>query len=194
DPARVAAATHDSNEFIGRQETAKYPGLNLASLNHFYWRVDEVFADQPDSPVHGELWHFRIRHLAFPRAEGYGRFAIGGRAGKVYTVTNLNDAGPGSLREAIEADEPRTIVFNVGGLISLKSKLVFHNPYLTVAGQTAPGKGICIRNYTFGGVGAQDTIIRYIRVRLGDLAGITMDGMGLASSNNCIIDHCSISW
>jgi hypothetical protein len=194
DAARVAAATHDSNEFIGRQETAKYPGLNLDTMTHFYWRVDEVFDDHPDQPVHGELWHFRIRHLAFPGAEGYGRFAIGGRAGKVYTVTNLNDSGPGSLREAIEADEPRTIVFNVGGLISLKSKLVFHNPYLTVAGQTAPGKGICIRNYTFGGIGAQDTIIRYIRLRLGNLTGITMDGMGLASSNNCIIDHCSISW
>jgi hypothetical protein len=196
DAKRVAEATPQSPEFLGRQkqDTFSLDRQKLDDLNTYYWRVDEVFEDHPDQPVHGELWSFRIRHLAFPGAEGYGRFAIGGRAGKVYTVTNLNDAGPGSLREAIEADEPRTIVFNVGGLISLKSKLVFHNPYLTVAGQTAPGKGICIRNYTFGGIGARDTIIRYIRLRLGNLAGITMDGMGLASSDHDIIDHCSISW
>jgi hypothetical protein len=198
DAKRVAEATSKSPEFMGRQEAESFSleRQKLDDLATYYWRVDAVYPEgSPDGqPVHGELWSFRIRHLAFPSAEGYGRFAIGGRAGKVYTVTNLNDAGPGSLREAIEADEPRTIVFNVGGLISLKSKLVFHNPYLTVAGQTAPGKGICLRNYTFGGLGAQDTIIRYMRLRLGNLAGITMDGMGLAASDNCIIDHCSISW
>jgi hypothetical protein len=109
-------------------------------------------------------------------------------------VTNLKDSGPGSLREAVEAQGPRTVVFDVSGLISLKSKLVFRNPFLTVAGHTAPGKGICIRNYTFGGLGAKDTIIRHVRLRLGDLAGKTMDGMGLASCDHCIIDHCSLSW
>ena len=72
--------------------------------------------------------------------------------------------------------------------------LVFLLKYLVIAGQTAPGKGICIRNYTFGGIGARDTIVRFVRVRLGDLAGETMDAMGLAASDHCIIDHCSISW
>ena len=133
---------------------------------------------------------------AFPTAEGYGRFAIGGRGGRVFHVTNLNDSGPGSLREAVEATGPRTVVFDVSGLISLESKLVFRskNEFLTIAGQTAPGKGICVRNYTFGGLGAQDTIMRYVRLRLGNLSGKTMDGIGLAGSDHCIIDHCSISW
>src|SRR5262245_61023392 len=83
--------------------------------------------------------------LAFPTAEGYGRFARGGRGGRVIEVTNLKDSGPGSLRAAVEAIGPRTAVFRVGGTIHLKDKLVIRNPYLTVAGQTAPGDGICLR-------------------------------------------------
>ena len=164
------------------------------SLLQYAWRVDSIQAD--GAVVRGDVWHFRVRQVAFPGAEGYGRFAIGGRGGRVIHVTNLNDSGPGSLRDAILATGPRTVVFDVSGLISLKSKLVFRseNEFLTVAGQTAPGKGICIRNYTFGGLGARDTIIRFIRLRLGDLAGETMDGMGLAGSDHCIVDHCSISW
>ncbi|HEY2881614.1 MAG TPA: hypothetical protein VGJ15_04260, partial [Pirellulales bacterium] len=195
DADRVANATRESPEFKGRVTEVAYSLADkpLDDVTDYYWRIDEIEADAAP-PIHGELNRFRIRHLAFPGAEGYGRFAIGGRAGKVYSVTNLNDSGPGSLREAVEANEPRTVVFNVGGLISLKSKLVFHNPYLTIAGQTAPGKGICLRNYTFGGIGAKDVQIRYMRLRLGNLTGITMDGMGLAASDNCIIDHCSISW
>jgi hypothetical protein len=162
------------------------------SLRTYCWRIDEIDAKGRVTP--GDVWTFRVRHLAFPGAEGYGRFALGGRAGRVFHVTHLNDSGPGSLREAVEADGPRTVVFDVSGLISLQSRLVFKNPFLTVAGQTAPGKGICIRNYTFGGLGARDTVVRHVRLRLGDLAGKTMDGMGLASCDHCIIDHCSISW
>jgi len=164
------------------------------SLLHYVWRVDSV--DAEGNVTCGDVWNFRVRHLAFPTAEGYGRFAIGGRGGRVLHVTNLNDSGPGSLREAVEATGPRTVVFDVSGLISLKSKLIFRseNEFLTIAGQTAPGKGICIRNYTFGGLGGRDTIIRFIRLRLGNLTGKTMDGMGLSASDHCIIDHCSISW
>lgn len=134
--------------------------------------------------------------LAFPTAEGHGRFAAGGRGGRVIAVTNLNDSGPGSLRAAVEATGPRTVVFNVSGLITLQSKLVIRggNSNLTIAGQTAPGKGICIRNYNFGMMGARDVVVRYIRVRPGNTSGETLDGMGMASSDNCIIDHCSISW
>jgi hypothetical protein len=145
--------------------------------------------------------------LAFPGAEGYGRFAVGGRGGKVLEVTNLEDyisdrndpsksepVIPGSLRAAVEADGPRTIVFRVGGTIQLKGPLVIKNPYCTVAGQTAPGDGIALRGATFGNYGTHDTIIRYVRVRLGDEVMKGLDGMGFASSDNCIIDHCSIAW
>jgi hypothetical protein len=167
--------------------------MNNAIL-HYAWRVDSV--DVSGNTTRGDVWRFRVRHLAFPSAEGYGRFAIGGRGGRVMHVRNLNDSGPGSLREAVEATGPRTVVFDVSGLISLESKLIFReeNEFLTVAGQTAPGKGICLRNYTFGGLGGRDTILRFVRLRLGDLTGVTMDGMGFASCDHCIIDHCSISW
>ena len=134
--------------------------------------------------------------LAFPTAEGYGRFAKGGRGGRVLHVTNLNDSGPGSLRDAVEQSGPRTVVFDVGGLITLESRLIIHktNSDLTVAGQTASGKGICLRKYNFGMLGATNVIVRYVRVRPGNISGMTLDGMGMASSDNCIIDHCSISW
>lgn len=164
------------------------------SLLHYAWRVDSE--DAAGRITRGDTWRFLIRHPAFPTAEGHGRFAIGGRGGRVMHVTNLNDSGPGSLREAVESTGPRTVVFDVSGLITLKSKLVFReeNEFLTIAGQTAPGMGICIRNYTFGGLGGRDTIVRFLRVRLGDLTGKTMDGMGLSSCDHCIVDHCSISW
>ncbi|MBN1126683.1 MAG: hypothetical protein JXA82_16890 [Sedimentisphaerales bacterium] len=132
--------------------------------------------------------------LAFPSAQGYGRLARGGRGGRVFHVTNLNDTGPGSLRDAVEAEGSRTVIFDVSGIITLESKLVVRNPYLTVAGQTAPDKGICIRKYNFGLYGTHDVIIRYVRVRPGNISGQTLDGMGMAYSDKCIIDHCSISW
>ncbi len=132
--------------------------------------------------------------LAFPTAEGYGRLSQGGRGGRVMHVTNLNDSGSGSLRAAVEAGGPRTVVFDVSGMITLESGLVVRNPFLTVAGQTAPGRGICLRRYNFGMYSTHDVVIRYLRVRPGDISGETLDGMGMAYSDNCIIDHCSISW
>jgi len=134
------------------------------------------------------------RQLAFPSAEGYGRFALGGRGGRVIAVTNLADSGPGTLRAAVEADGPRTVVFDVSGLITLESRLVIKRPNLTIAGQTAPGEGICVRKYNVGMLGGTNVIVRYLRVRPGNLSGTTLDGMGMASSEDCIIDHCSISW
>ena len=134
---------------------------------------------------------------AFPTAEGYGRLAKGGRGGRVIAVTNLNDDCPGSLRAAVEATGPRTVVFEVGGAIRLKKKLVIgkDNGNLTIAGQTAPGKGILVRDHTFGMLGADDVIVRFIRTRVGTSSGQTMDGMGMSGgANNCIYDHCSISW
>jgi hypothetical protein len=193
DRAAVTKATRESKEFRGETKEATFPtaALKLNTHDSYYWRVDEV---HPGGVVRGEVWRLRVRHLAFPEAEGYGRFAIGGRGGKVYEVTNLNDAGKGSLREAVEASGPRTVVFRVGGVIALKSKLVVHNPYLTVAGQTAPGDGICVANYTFGCFETHDVIIRHVRIRVGDESGVTQDGCGARGCDHVIFDHCSISW
>jgi len=135
---------------------------------------------------------------AFPTAEGYGRYSKGGRGGKVVEVTNLNDSGAGSLRAAIEMTGARTIVFNVSGVIALKSKLLItgslNNSVVTVAGQTAPGKGIAIRNFAFGMTGGADVIIRFVRLKVGGYSMTAMDGMGMSSADNTIYDHCSISW
>ncbi|WP_438482614.1 T9SS C-terminal target domain-containing protein [Oleiharenicola lentus] len=162
------------------------------SLRYYRWRVDSAAAD--GTITRGDSWTFRVRHTAFPTAEGYGRFALGGRGGRVIKVTSLEDSGPGSLRAAVEAEGPRTVIFDVSGRIVLKSKLIVRNPYLTIAGQTAPGKGICVSNYNLGVLGAHDVIIRFMRVRPGDTSGKTLDGMGMASANHVIFDHCSISW
>jgi hypothetical protein len=193
DSAAVAKASRESPEFRGETKEASFatPALKPDHKQPYFWRVDTVHAD---GVVRGEVWRFRVRHLAFPGAEGYGRFAIGGRGGKVYEVTNLNDSGPGSLREAVEASGPRTVVFRVGGVVALKSKLVVRSPYLTVAGQTAPGDGICIKNYTFGCADTHDVIIRHVRIRLGDESGVTQDGCGARGCDHVIFDHCSISW
>src|SRR5262249_12291658 len=120
-------------------------------------------------------------------------FAIGGRGGKLLEVTNLNDAGPGSLRAAVDAEGPRTIVFRVGGTINLKSKLVVSHPYCTIAGQTAPGDGILLLGCTSAAYGTHDVILRYLRIRIGD-ENITLDGSGLGSCDYSIMDHCSVSW
>lgn len=131
--------------------------------------------------------------LAFPGAEGFGRFSLGGRGGKVLFVTNLHDSGPGSLRAAIEADYPRIVVFKVSGTIELQSHLRIRHPRITVAGQTAPGDGICLRRYPLV-ISADDVIVRFLRVRLGDEAGRKMDGIDVSDAENVIVDHCSVSW
>jgi hypothetical protein len=196
DAAAVARATPSAPEYRGEQARPSFPtgSLRLNSRDTYYWRVDEVHADRPAEPTRGEVWRFRVRHLAFSGAEGYGRFARGGRGGTVYEVTNLNDAGPGSLRAACEASGPRTVVFRVGGIIALKERLVIRNPYLTVAGQTAPGDGICVRGATFGCSDTHDVIIRFMRIRVGDESGKTYDGAGARGCDHVIYDHCSISW
>ncbi|MEJ6981243.1 T9SS type A sorting domain-containing protein [Pedobacter sp. P351] len=191
DSILVANADRSSTFFMGNQPAniTTYTATNLYTMDKYYWRVDEVGSQ---ALYKGNVWHFRTRQLAFPDAEGYGRFARGGRGGKVIEVTNLNDSGAGSLRAAVENNiGPRTIVFSVSGIIQLQSRLVLKDPYVTVAGQTAPGKGICIRSSPFGITG-NDCIVRHVRVRLG--GGRTFDGMGLTGANHSIMDHCSISW
>lgn len=186
----VNEANQSAAEYMGEQNATSFSRSGLSSNQMYYWRVDEV---APDGTVtKGAVWKFRPRHLAFPGAEGYGRYAIGGRGGKVIHVTNLNDSGAGSFRDAVENQSgPRTIVFDVSGIISLNSRLVISDPYVTIAGQTAPGKGICIRKAPVGFTG-NDLIARHMKVRLG--AGPTFDGMGMTGANHSILDHCSISW
>ena len=136
---------------------------------------------------------------AFPGAEGYGAFTKGGRGGKIFIVTNLNDSGPGSLREAVEAKGPRTVVFRVGGIIETTG-LDVREPYLTIAGQTAPGDGICIKKgagnaNAFNVSLTHDVILRYLRFRAGNNTGdVRCESFRISDSENVIVDHCSSSW
>lgn len=135
---------------------------------------------------------------AFPGAEGFGAYTRGGRGGQVYVVTTLADYAhtdepvEGSLRAAVEAEGPRTVVFRVGGYIALARLLEIDNPYLTIAGQSAPGEGMTLRNYGIE-VYAPQVILRYIRVRPGDVAGIEQDAINIRASD-VIVDHVSASW
>ena len=137
---------------------------------------------------------------AFPGAEGAGMWAIGGRGGTVYEVTNLDDSGSGSFREAIEASGARIVVFRVAGTMELQSALEITNSYITIAGQTASGDGICLKNYPLV-VDANDVIIRYMRFRPADNAegqegfsGDDIDSLSVLAGYDIIIDHCSASW
>ena len=199
----------------------------LDPLKKYYWRIDEE--DASGNISQGEVWLFQPARLAFLGAEGYGRFAIGGRGGSVYHVTTLDDNGDdenpieGSFRYGIKkVSGPRTIVFDVAGVISLKSRLTCSDKFVTIAGQTAPGNGVMLRTCPFGM--QSDGITRFLRMRLGhkkminglipkggdngngveyapEEAGQTeettlsgLDGMGMSGNDHAIMDHCSISW
>ncbi|GEO10149.1 pectate lyase family protein [Segetibacter aerophilus] len=139
-------------------------------------------------------------NIAFPGAEGFGKYTTGGRHGKVLIVSNLNDNGPGSLREAIRVKGPRIVVFTVSGTIHLESKLAFTSD-LTIAGQSAPGDGICLADYPVT-LSGNNIIVRYMRFRMGDKnqkGGMVAgnggdDAFGGTHRNNIIVDHCSMSW
>jgi pectate lyase len=129
---------------------------------------------------------------AFPGAEGAGALTPGGRGGAVLVVTSLNDRGPGSLRQALEADGPRTVVFGVAGLITLETPVEINHPFLTLAGQTAPGVGVCVRGQSVH-INTHDVIIRHVRFRRGNLT-VRDDALGGNPVANVIIDHVSASW
>jgi len=187
---------------VATVQTTAYEASGLDPMQTYYWRIDEE--DKDSNRYEGDTWQFRPRRLAFPEAEGYGRFAIGGRGGVVYHVTSLDDNGddqnplPGTFRYGIKKiSGPRTIVFDVAGTIYLKSRLTCSDPYVTVAGQTAPGRGIMLRGCPFGM--ASDGITQFIRMRRGHIldeedAQKGLDGLGMAGNDHAIMDHCSVSW
>ena len=133
--------------------------------------------------------------VAFPGAGGFGRFATGARGAaspSVYIVTNLNDSGPGSFRDAV-SQPGRFVTFAVGGIITLQTNVQVA-PNVTVAGQTAPGDGIVFFNKRITFTGSNNTICRYLRVRLGSTGNKGNDAAGLANGSNIILDHMSFSW
>jgi len=173
----------------------QYTINGLKSSNIYYWRVDEEIND--GRVFKGDVWSFRPRQLAFPEAEGYGRYAQGGRGGIVYHVTNLsgdvNQEGS-LLYGLVKIDQPRYIVFDVSGIIELDFESYFTKPYAYIAGQTAPGKGICIKasNINIG----SDVIARHMRFKrgLGVYGENTGNAMGMSGANHAIVDHCTAAW
>ncbi len=138
------------------------------------------------------------QQIAFPGAEGYGKYSLGGRGGKVYEVTTLADDGAGSFRQAFNAypGEPLTIVFKVGGIIDLLTPIKIQRSNMTIAGQTAPGDGICTKR-SMVKIYGKNLIIRYMHFRPGDVSKTNTPavyGLDIENSNNFIVDHCSMSW
>ncbi|HEX2853068.1 MAG TPA: hypothetical protein VHO24_07515 [Opitutaceae bacterium] len=138
---------------------------------------------------------------SFPTAEGFGTTTPGGRGGRVIAVTTLADDGPGSLRQALQEKEPRIVVFRIGGMIALAKDIVVSQPFVTIAGQSAPGDGICLTGAALR-ITTHDVIVRHLRVRVGDdPAGPNpenRDGIGIANResepHHIVLDHCSVSW
>ena len=130
---------------------------------------------------------------AFPGAEGAGKWTIGGRGGRVIAVTNLNDSGPGSLRAAVDASGPRTVIFRTSGTLFLKSPIRVQNPFLTLAGQTAPGQGFTVAGHDFM-ILASQVIVRHLRFRPGDIARKDVDAVSVQKGQNIILDQLSTSW
>ena len=162
--------------------------IRSANLNGGLGESTEIIVEDIEEPT-----TMKEKTPAFPGAEGYGRYVTGGRGGTVYHVTNLNDSGTGSFRWACEQSGTRTIVFDVSGTIHLKSELKLRNGNVTIAGQTAPGDGICVADWGFI-ISAPNVIIRYMRFRPGDTSEGEPDGLSGFDGKNIIIDHCSVSW
>jgi len=189
-----SAEAATSTQYIYEGTDSTCTASNLTSSQYYYWRVDEVDAD--GKVYTGQVWSFRPRQLAFPEAEGYGRFAQGGRGGIVYHVTSLSGNNePGTLTYGlVSLTGPRYIVFDVSGIIELDFNSYFIKPYATIAGQTAPGKGICIKASNIN-VGS-DVICRHIRFKrgLGTYGENTGNAMGMSGADHTIVDHCTAAW
>jgi len=192
DAGAIANATPSSATAALGTETSYAIATELNAMTTYYWRVDRV--DENGMATAGDVWSFQPRHLAFPGAEGYGRFARGGRGGKVVYVSNLNSEGPGSLRWALTNGQgPRTVLFKASGIIDMEFKQCKTDDYVTIAAQTAPGKGICIKHSDIG-VGS-DCIVRHLRARRGlGTPDDTGNAIGTVYSDHTIFDHVTASW
>ena len=192
DSTAIAQATTAEALATLATETSYTLNTKLSTLNCYFWRVDREDAD--GKVTKGDVWSFVPRHLAFPGAEGYGRFARGGRGGKVVWVTNLNDSGEGSLRWALTNKQgPRTIMFKVSGIIDMNFRQCITDDNITIAAQSAPGKGICIKHSDIGV--KSDCIVRFLRARRGlGTSDDTGNAIGTTYSNNTILDHVTASW
>ncbi|QDH80919.1 polysaccharide lyase [Echinicola soli] len=188
---------------VSSEERAKADSIKSAALQH----SDEAWEKARIAVYREEMqgkpyipWAARPTDLpqaeipAFPGAEGGGMYSFGGRGGKVITVTSLEDHGPGTLREACETGGARIIVFNVAGIIKLETPLIIRAPYVTIAGQTAPGDGVCVAGETVW-VDTHDVVIRHMRFRRGEtFVGRRDDAIGGNPVGNIMIDHVSASW
>lgn len=193
--AQYPQLTDEAKELIDQQKKAWKAHADSAWEVAFPIVIAEAKAGRPYVPWAGMPYDLRQAKIpAFPGAEGGGMYTFGGRGGKVLTVTNLNDDGPGSFRWACEQGGARIIVFNVSGIIRLKSPIYVRAPYVTIAGQTAPGDGVIIAGESFQ-VDTHDVIVRHMRFRRGEtLVTNREDSFGGNPVGNIMIDHCSCEW
>lgn len=186
--ARVWGEAADS-VYLGSATGSTLRPDDLIVNKTYYWRVDSVRCDGIET---GTVWNFKTKRPAFPGAEGFGKWASGGRGGSVYHVTTRNDSGTGSFRDAVSATN-RTVVFDVGGVIKIGERIIVSKD-ITIAGQTAPGEGVVVYGNGLSFTDANRSITRYMRFRMGVGGTSGKDGIALADGTDMIFDHCSISW
>ena len=193
--AQYPDMTSEAKHYIEQQKKQWQEHSDSAWAVAFPIVVEEAKAGRPYVPWASMPYDLRQAKIpAFPGAEGGGMYTFGGRGGKVLTVTNLNDDGPGSFRWACEQGGARIVVFNVSGIIRLKSPIYVRAPYITIAGQTAPGDGVIVAGESFQ-VDTHDVIVRHMRFRRGETQVTNReDSFGGNPVGNIMIDHCSCEW